>query len=152
MKKTERPIEQRKRQEINPTYRSWCAMKKRCQNPNTWGYKYYGARGIKVCDRWQSYDAFLEDMGKRPDGATIERIDTNGNYEPSNCKWLAGAEQTKNRRMSIILTHGGKSQCVADWVRELGVSGSAFYARVARGWSVEKIFSTPFKRFSNANS
>lgn len=81
-----------------PTYQSWYAMTQRCGNPKRWQYKYYGARGIIICDRWKSFENFHADMGDRPAGKTLDRIDCNGNYEPSNCKWSSTTEQSRNRR------------------------------------------------------
>ena len=82
-----------------PTYGSWKAMRARCLLPNNNRYKYYGGRGIVVCERWlNSFENFLSDMGERPTGMTIDRIDTDGNYEPSNCKWSTYSEQNLNRR------------------------------------------------------
>lgn len=86
------------------TYRSWSQMKVRCQAPANHKFKDYGGRGIKVCDRWQSFENFLADMGVRPDGTSIDRIDVNGNYEPGNCRWADAKTQRANRRDSKKVT------------------------------------------------
>jgi hypothetical protein len=84
-------------------YISWLAMKSRCANPRNNRFQYYGARGIKVCDRWQSYEEFLEDMGRKPSPShSIDRIDVNGDYEPDNCRWATPVEQRRNRRDFVI--------------------------------------------------
>ncbi len=82
---------------LSGTYVSWSNMKRRCTNPNDNRFKTHGARGVTVCARWQSFSNFLADMGERPDGLSIERINVNGNYEPSNCKWATPTEQARNR-------------------------------------------------------
>jgi hypothetical protein len=89
-----------RKQITTPTYRSWVAMKTRCFNPARGDYHLYGGRGITVCKQWrQSFACFLADMGERPEGRTLDRLDPNGNYEPSNCRWATVEEQARNKRV-----------------------------------------------------
>ena len=81
-----------------PGYSSWRSMRKRCMNPNNPNYHLYGGRGITICDRWDNFPNFIEDMGPKPEGYTLERLDTNGNYEPDNCVWATLETQNRNRR------------------------------------------------------
>lgn len=84
-----------------PTYYSWRAMRKRCKNPREWNYQYYGALGIRVCARWDRFASFLEDMGERPKGCTLDRVDAYGDYEPANCRWAKASTQQRNKRVSV---------------------------------------------------
>ena len=86
---------------VSPTYNTWHAMKKRCTNPNHKSYKYYGGRGISICERWNDFEKFLEDMGERPDGLTIERVNNDLDYNKENCVWATGSEQQRNKRGSL---------------------------------------------------
>lgn len=104
------------------THIIWKTMRARCYNPNASGYAGYGARGITVCKEWNSFAAFLADMGERPPGMSLERIDNSKGYGPDNCKWATNAEQCRNRRSNHQITHAGKTMCRKDWADQLGVT------------------------------
>lgn len=126
-----------------PVYQVWRAMKNRCELKSVESYQNYGGRGIKVCDRWQSFESFLTDMGPRPKGMTVERNDTDGNYEPGNCRWATRAEQSVNKRNNVHLTANGKTQTMTEWARELGVNHTAIVYRLKQGWPVERAVTEP---------
>lgn len=133
-----------------PTWYSWCAMRGRCYKINHHQYKNYGGRGIKVCDRWlNSFIAFYEDMGQRPEGHTIDRIDVNGDYYKENCKWSTYKEQNNNKRDNRIITYQGRTMNATQWANELGVKTHLIYDRIGRrGWSIDDAFTKPAdKRF-----
>lgn len=120
-------------------YNIWRQMRQRCQNPTAAYYKFYGARGIKVCKQWDKFENFITDMGKKPTPKhTLDRIDNNGDYEPSNCKWATRKEQAQNRRPGYVTTYNGKSQSLVDWAKELDVRPGLLYERLNTGWSLER--------------
>ena len=93
------------------TYESWCAMKRRCCDKNYRNWKYWGGRGITVCHLWKTFVNFFADMGERPKGLSLDRIDTNGNYEPNNCRWVTHTQQVRNTRIYKTNTSGAKGVC-----------------------------------------
>jgi hypothetical protein len=106
-----------------PIYRTWIGMKTRCLNPKSPIYHQYGGRGISICQRWlENFDNFLADMGNRPDGMSIDRIDVDGNYEPSNCRWATPVEQANNRRNNKIFNLNGKPYTAAQYSKEFNIS------------------------------
>lgn len=116
----------------------WHTMIARCHKPNASGYEDYGARGISVCDRWRNdIHAFIADMGPRPSPKhSIDRIDNDGDYEPGNCRWATSMEQSRNNRRTILVTFNGKTQCIKDWVMELGLVYPRVTARIRTlGWT-----------------
>lgn len=119
-------------------YARWKTMLSRCRNPNSQKYPRYGARGIKVCDRWKKFENFIEDMGHPPKGASIDRIDNNGDYEPSNCRWATPKEQSNNMSRNIVLEYDGKTMTAAEWEDHLGYNREIISARIRLGWSVER--------------
>ncbi len=128
-------------------YKSWSCMKRRCTTPHDEHWQWYGGRGISVCDRWMnSFEAFLKDMGERPEMATLDRIDANGNYEVQNCRWATNTEQQRNRRNNRILTAFGKSMCVSEWANYTGILKSTIKERLKRGWPVEEVLAKPVRQ------
>jgi hypothetical protein len=126
-------------------YKSWAHMVARCNNPNDNAYKHYGGRGITVCDEWTTFEGFYKDMGSSyRDGLTIDRINNNGNYEPSNCKWSTYEEQGNNKRNNHIIEYNGISKSIAQWEKELGYPKDLISAILRRKWSVDRAISTPY--------
>lgn len=117
---------------------SWRAMRYRCEDPKSPSFKHYGGRGIAVCQRWRdSFDAFYADMGPRPDGTTLDRIDSNGNYEPGNCQWAQHKDQHRNKRGTLVLEAYGETLTLAEWAEKVGVRADTIKNRLLRGESVQ---------------
>lgn len=104
-------------------YRAWMNMRQRCKNEADQDFANYGGRGITVCERWQEFASFYEDMGPRPSpDHSLDRIDNDGPYSPDNCRWATRQEQQRNTRRNKLLTYKGKTQCIAEWADEIGLS------------------------------
>lgn len=118
----------------SPEWVAYCGMMARCGNHKHDHFQYYGGRGIKVCARWQeSFSNFYADMGSRPDGYSIDRMDVNGDYEPSNCEWIPAEKQAQNKRNNHKITKDGKTFVIAQWARFLGIPASTISHRLKMG-------------------
>lgn len=130
-----------------PEYDAWKGMIQRTKNPQHKSYENYGGRGISVCERWNSLENFMADMGPRPSRThSIDRIDNERGYEPSNCRWATRADQANNKRTNVRLTFYGKTMTVAGWSRISQISQSTIAERINRGWSEKTAVWTPVKR------
>jgi hypothetical protein len=125
-----------------PTYVSWRGFRNRCRLKNVWNYASYGGAGVMYDPSWDSFDKFLLDMGERPDGMTLDRIDGSKGYFKENCRWATVKEQQSNRKNCMHLTYNGVTQTAADWSRQLGLAKGAVWNRIKLGWSVEKAVTT----------
>lgn len=123
---------------------SWKNAKQRCYNKNHPYYKNYGGRGIIMCDRWiNSFTNFISDMGVAPSNKhTLERMDVNGNYEPSNCKWATYKEQARNTRRSKIIEYKGEVKSLPQWCEDLSLNYNRVRDRLLTGWTVDRAFTT----------
>lgn len=131
-------------------YSIWVGIITRCCNPNTPNFCDYGGRGITVCDRWRnSFENFYSDMGERPRGMSIERIDNDAGYSPENCKWATRAEQSRNRRNNRRLTLNGETRCLAEWSKITGLNPITITSRLKRGWSEERALTEKLKKTQN---
>lgn len=129
-----------------PTFKSWESMKQRCLNPNAPDYGRYGGRGIKVCDQWvNSFDQFFRDMGERPAGSTLDRIDNDGDYGPGNCRWADLKTQQRNRRCMPTLTVNGETKTYPEWSEQTGIPPAVIAWRLAKQWPVERIITEPVR-------
>lgn len=134
-----------KRNKTNhPLYLTWSNMKQRCYNKNATRYKNYGARGIRVCSQWRNdFWQFVEDMGERPKGYTLNRIDNDKGYSPENCEWASRYDQDRNTTKNRYLTYKGVTRVFDDWCKQFNIPRSTLNKRLDNGWSIEKALETP---------
>lgn len=132
-------------------YSIWKSMKRRCKPGNStysFAYRWYGAKGIRVCQRWiDSFPHFMEDMGPIPESSnSIDRIDNNGNYEPGNCRWASSEDQANNTSRNIFIEFSGESKTVAQWSREIGVKAPLVYGRLRANWPGIEALTAPARK------
>lgn len=129
-----------------PAYKAWHQMIQRCTNPKNHKWHRYGARGIKVCERWLSYEAFLEDMGPRPRGMTLDRRENDGNYEIGNCRWATPLQQANNRSVNVTVEIDGEAMTISNACRRFGINRSTVAARIREGWEARAAIVTPLNQ------
>lgn len=122
-------------------YRSWKDMRGRCHNPNDSDFANYGERGIVIAPEWDDFAQFLADMGKRPDGMTLDRIDVNGDYTPANCRWASSQVQANNKRNNHSIEWDEQTQTLQAWCDQYQIDPSKARYRLSRGWPLERVFS-----------
>jgi hypothetical protein len=133
-------------QSNNKTYVAWASMHQRCKSKRGKWFKSYTCRGIVVCDRWLSFESFLEDMGEAPNGASLDRINNDGSYEPSNCRWADRKTQSRNRTDNVWLIHNGARLTLTDWSNAIGIHATTIQSRLKCGWSVERALTEPVNK------
>ena len=125
-------------------YAVWQAMLQRCENPNAQRYSDYGGRGISVCQGWHRFEAFFADMGNRPKGYSLDRIDNDGNYRKDNCRWALTKQQANNKRINRIIEFNGEKRTLAEWAERVGLGWYTLRSRLdVYGWNIEKSLTTP---------
>ena len=135
-----------------PLYKMWAGMIARCSNKNLREWKHYGGRGISVCERWKSFDLFLEDMGELPfDGAEIDRIDNDSGYSPENCRWATRSDQCNNTRQNVFVTICGETKTVAQWARMSGVADKTIRNRLRAGVIGRMLLKPPHRGVRHAS-
>lgn len=127
---------------LSSLYALWSLMRGRCNNSTLAAYRNYGGRGIKVCERWSEFQNFADDMGDRPAGTSLDRINNNGNYEPDNCRWATQKTQNNNTRRNVLVTLNGVTRNTSQWAEVLGVPASRIRYRLNAGWPPDKACAT----------
>jgi hypothetical protein len=127
-------------------YKVWTSMRNRCSNPRHKAYKSYGGRGITVCESWDSFEKFLEDMGTPNAGESLDRVNNELGYSKSNCRWATKVQQGNNRRSCRVITYQGRTATVTAWARHIGIKPSTLSERLRRGWDTHSALSTPTQK------
>ena len=138
----------------HPLFKTWCEMRYRCLNPNKQNYKYYGGRGIAVCERWMDFANFVSDMGEKPEGFTLDRIDANKDYSPENCRWANKITQANNARSNRKFLINGEIIGLCEASRKYGVSYGTIWERIKLGWSEFDAITKPtrpHKKYKSGN-
>ena len=134
-----------------PLYNVWLTMKQRCYNPRDKHYKWYGSKGVKVCSEWlNNAEAFVEwalNNGYKP-GLTLDRIDSNGDYTPSNCRFITIQAQQRNKSSNHVLTYEGISLTIQEWAEKLNITPSTLRSRIDKGWTIDRALTTPVRRLN----
>lgn len=128
-------------------YSIWDSMHQRCSNPNRKDFRKYGGRGINVCDAWKSFEQFLADMGPRPTGMSLDRINNDLGYSPKNCRWATAKQQARNQRTNRLITYLGETLCLSEWAEKLSISQITLQTRITKyKWSVERALTQPVQK------
>ncbi|MBB3705871.1 hypothetical protein [Aminobacter aminovorans] len=131
---------------ISPTYHSWAGMTARCTNPKHKDFHRYGGRGIQVCEAWQTFAGFVADMGEKPKGMTLERLDYNDHYRPGNCRWATHKEQARNKSNNRLMELNGQTKTLAEWVDVTGMNRGTLSDRILNGWTDKEALTTPVRQ------
>lgn len=131
---------------LNPLYGIWSQMMRRCYNPKEKHFSRYGGRGIAVCAAWHSFDNFKkwsDSIGGRPSGTSLDRINNDGNYEPSNCRWATSQQQHRNTSSNIVIEYNGERKTLVEWAESTGIKWAVLHNRYLRGWNTERMLTEP---------
>jgi hypothetical protein len=132
----------------SPTYRTWRSMRKRCLDKAHLHYDRYGGAGVTICERWDSFENFLADMGERPEGKTLDRYPVkDGNYEPGNCRWATKREQALNRKSTVWIEIDGQRKCIKEWAAIYGINKQVVGTRLRLGWEPVRALTQPTKEY-----
>lgn len=133
----------------HPLYKIWVQMMRRCYTPKVKHYDRYGGRGISVCNEWHAFNNFAawsESVGGRPDGYSLDRINNDGNYEPSNCRWADLKTQRRNTSANIVIEYAGEKKTLVEWSESTGISWHVLNHRYHRGWPVKRMLTEPVRK------